>query len=219
MTEKKKYYITHKYFIILFCNKKRKKLIHKSAKRTTIMEIWREVKSQKKPPYVKTNSGKKRTPQNFELGLIYPMTRWSPKTFTKDELGRNVEIKVNNSKQRIKELIPYWEEEMIYDFDSKKRIRYYDMMDYILSIRDIAQIFTLNNKMFVQVENDIRMFGNKNIDDTMRLFEIVREELTRKNRGNFIFVKDVTTPQRISLYNLLESKGYKRSELFKHYSY
>jgi hypothetical protein len=63
------------------------------------------------------------------------------------------------------------------------------------------------------------MFGNKNKFDSDRLFDIVREDLLKRRHGNFIFVKDVNTHQRISLYNLLESKGFKRTELFRHYSY
>jgi hypothetical protein len=92
-------------------------------------------------------------------------------------------------------------------------------MEYILSVKEIAQIFTLNKNLFVQVEEEIKMFGNKNINDSERLFEIVKEDLIKRKKGNFIFVKDITTHQRTILYNLLESKGFKRSQLFKHYSY
>jgi len=211
--------INHKYFIILFCNRRKKKVIHKSAKRSTIMDVWREIRTQKQPPYVKLNSGKKRTPLTYELALVYPNNRWAVKTYSKDELGRNFEVKMKDEKQRIKDIIPFWEEELIYDYESKKRIRYHQMMQYISTITEIGQIFTLNNKLFVQVENNIRLFGNKNIDDTNRLFDIVREELVKKKKTNFIFVKDITTHQRILLYDLLESKGYKRTELFRHYSY
>ena len=93
------------------------------------------------------------------------------------------------------------------------------MMEFILTITEIAQIFTLNNKLFVQIENDIRLFGNKNISDSERLFNIVREDLINRKRGNFIFVRDITTHQRKLLYTLLETKGFKRTELFRHYSY
>ena len=93
------------------------------------------------------------------------------------------------------------------------------MMAQIYPIGEIAQIFTLNNKLFVQVEDNIKLFGNKNLKDSDKLFEIVKEDLTKKKKGNFIFVKDITTYQRKQLYNLLESKGFKRRELFRHYSY
>jgi hypothetical protein len=188
-------------------------------KRTTVYEYWREFKTQKKPVFVKMQGGKRRQELTYELGLIFPNNRWATKTYVKDSLGRNIEAKIEDNKFRIKELIPYWEEELIYDFSSKKRIRYHQMMEYILKIDDIAQIFTLNNKLFVQVENDIRLFGNKNIMDSERLFEIVREDLIKRKKGNFIFIKDISTHQRKILYTLLESKGFKRTELFRHYSY
>jgi hypothetical protein len=92
-------------------------------------------------------------------------------------------------------------------------------MKYINGIEEVAQIFTLNNKLFVQIENEVRMFGNKNIQDASRLFDIVREELIGKKKGNFIFVKDISTQQRVHLYDLLVTKGYKRKELIRHYSY
>lgn len=188
-----------------------------------VYELWHEYKTQKKPPFVKLRGGGKKRKEDlvYELALIFPMNRWVSKDsfFIRDSLGRNIEARLDDDKFRIKEVIPYWEEELIYDFESKKRIRYHEMMNYITSIKEVAQIFTLNNKLFVQVDDNIRLFGNKNIDDTNRLFEIVRDDIIHRKMGNFIFVKDLTTHQRTQLYNLLESKGYKRTELFRHYSY
>jgi hypothetical protein len=134
-------------------------------------------------------------------------------------LGRTVEVVMEEKKHRIKEIIPYWMEELIYDFETKKRIRYHEMMDIILPIEEISQIFTLNNKIVLQYGEEVRMFGNKNIPDAERLFEIVKDDLLSRKRGNFIFVKDITTHQRIILYDMLIQKGFKRTELVRHYSY
>jgi hypothetical protein len=208
-----------KYFIVLFCNKKKVKILYKCMKRTTVYDYWREFKTEKKPRYVKQQGGKRNRELIYELGLIFPYNRWTTQVWVKDSLGRNEEAKIEDGKFRIKEIVPYWEEELIYDYSIKKRIRYHQMMEYIESVTEIAQIFTLNNKLFVQVEDDIRLFGNKNIKDADRLLELVKEDLLKKKRGNFIFVRDVTTHQRTLLYDLLESKGFKRQELFRHYSY
>lgn len=207
------------YKIVLFCNKKRIKTLYRCYKRKTAYEYWREFKTEKQPPYTKKIGGKRNQELIYELALIFPNNRWAKAVYVRDSLGRNVEAKIENEKYRIKEIVPYWAEELIYDFHTKKRIRYHEMMNYILSIKEIAQIFTLNNKMFVQIENDVRLFGNKNLQDTERLFEIVKNELIQKKKSNFIFVKDITTHQRKLLYQLLESKGFKRTELFRHYSY
>jgi len=208
-----------KYFIVLFCNKKKVKVLYRSKNRATITEYWHMSKTQKKPPYLQTHRAKRNVEITFELGLIYPKNKTANKIYVKDSLGRNIEAKIENDKFRIKEMIPYWREETIYDFDTKKRLRYHEMMEIILPIDEISQIFTLNNKLFVQVENNIRMFGNKNIDDSERLFGIVKDDLINRKKGNFIFVKDITTHQRKLLYKMLEDKGYKRTELFRHYSY
>ena len=208
-----------KYFIVLFCNKKRVKILYRCMKRTTATEYWHEFKTERKPPFVKLQGGKRKQEQIFELGLVFPNNRWATKTYVKDSLGRNIEAKIEGGSYRIKEMVPYWKEELIYDFQVKKRIRFHEMMSQIAPITEIAQIFTLNTKVFVQVEDKILLFGNKNLKDTERLFELIKDELGKKKRGNFIFVRDITTYQRKQLYNLLESKGFKRSELFRHYSY
>jgi len=208
-----------KYFIVLFCNKKKVKILYKCMKRTTVYDYWREFRTEKKPRYIKQQGGKRNRELIYELGLIFPNNRWATQIWVKDSLGRNEPANIEDGKFRIKEIVPYWEEELIYDYSIKKRIRYHQMMEYIESVTEIAQIFTLNNKLFVQVEDDIRLFGNKNIKDADRLLELVKEDLLKKKRGNFIFVRDVTTHQRTLLYDLLESKGFKRQELFRHYSY
>jgi hypothetical protein len=208
-----------KYFIVLFCNKKRVKILYRCMKRTTITEYWHEFKTEKKPPFIKLQGGKRKQEQVFELGLVFPNSRWVTKTYVKDSLGRNIEAKIEGDKYRIKEMVPYWKEELIYDFQTKKRIRYHEMMNQISKISEIAHIFTLNKNIFIQIENDIRLFGNKNIADSERLFELIKSDLLKQKRGNFLFVKDITTHQRKLLYEMLESKGYKRTELFRHYSY
>ena len=187
----------------------------------SIRDLWEELRTQKVPPYLKEYSGSRGKKMNYELGLIYPDNKWakSKGVIKRDELGRLEEVTLEDGKFRIKELIPYWVEEKVYDHENKKRIRYHEFVEILKSVKEIAQIFTLNNKIFLQVEGDVRMFGNKNISDSDRLFEILRTDLLKQKMTNFIFVKDISTQQRKSLYVLLEKKGYKRTELFRHYSY
>jgi hypothetical protein len=208
-----------KYAIVLFENKKKVKVLYKCMQRKTVYEYWREYKTEKKPPFVKLQGGKRRQELVYELGLLLPNNRWSEKVWVKDSLGRNQNAILLDDNLRIKEIIPYWVEEKVYDHDNGKRIRYHEMMEQILPITDIAQIFTLNNKMFIQIEDNVRYFSCKNLIDTERLFEIVKNDLLNRKRGNFMFVKDVSTQQRKMLYAMLIAKGYKKSELFRHYSY
>lgn len=211
----------HKYKIIVMLNGKKKKVLHQTNKRTTINEYWREYRTQKKPLYCAENRGRSRQFLNFELVLIYPINRWvkDEKVFRQDSLGRNQEIYIESTEHRIKEIIEWWEPEKIYDFQQKKHIFFEEMFDIIYKVDKLAQLFTLNNKIFLQIDDDVTVYKNKNLNDTQRLFELLRSELLRKNKKNFIFVKDITRYQRTQLYNLLEPKGFSRNELFRHYSY
>ena len=110
-----------KYSIVLFCNKKRVCVLHKSQKKNIIHEYWNELKTQRKPRFLKTRSGKRNQEVVYELALIFPNTRWSTKTYVKDSLGRLIEAKMEDEKLRIKEIIPYWKEELIYDYQIKKK--------------------------------------------------------------------------------------------------
>ena len=130
-----------KYFIVLFCNKKKVKILYKCMKRTTVYEYWREFKTEKKPRYVKQQGGKRNRELIYELGLIFPNNRWATQIWVKDSLGRNEPAIIEDDKFRIKEIVPYWEEELIYDYSIKKRIRYHQMMEYIESVdeQDVLQ--------------------------------------------------------------------------------
>lgn len=211
-----------KYMIVVMLNEDRKKILYKSNKRTTIHEHWRECKTQKQPLYCAENRGRARTKLLFELALIYPVNRWTKNEvlYMKDENGKNQKVNITNTGEYIiKEVIPWWEPEKIYDFQQKKHIFFEEMFDIISKISESAQIFTLNNKIFVQIDDDVTVYKNKNKNDTSRLFEILKSQLLLKKRKNFMFVKDVTSYQRKILYNLLEPKGFSRNELFRHYSY
>ena len=137
-----------KYKIILFCNQKRKKLIYQTISLPAIRDLWYELKTEKKPRYVKEFGGKRNLSLSYELALIYPDNRWAKsKTITKrDEIGRLINVSASEKGYRMKELIPYWEEEKVYDHDNKKRIRYHELLKIFDKVDEIAQIFTLNNK-------------------------------------------------------------------------
>ena len=115
-----------KYFIVLFCNKKRVRILYRCMKRTTVYDYWREFKTERTQPFVKMQGGKRNKELTFELALVFPNNRWATTTWVKDSLGRNEPALIEEGKFRIKEIVPYWEEELIYDFQTKKRIRYHE---------------------------------------------------------------------------------------------
>lgn len=216
---KKKGKITYRYFIYIFRGKESKKLLFKAAQKETILDKWFELKTQKPPLFLREIFGRKKQRLKNELVLVYPKNYRKKPLYSRDELGRLYEVKLNDDNFIIKEKIPYWEEEYIYDYETKKRIRFHELIDKLKTITEITQLYKLNNKLIVQNENQLFMFGNRNIYDSNRLYELLINYLTSKKIDNFLFSRDISTAQRSYLYDLLESKGISRKLLFKHYSY
>lgn len=213
-----------RYKIMLFKNKKKVKYIKGAQKAKTIMRFWLDIKGTVKPRFTVEYMGRGGTARNqkvnYELVLLYPSSkRVKHPKYVKDELGRIKEATINDEKYRVKDIFPFWKEEKIYDYQKKKHIRYHELLKNILKYHDIGQVFKLNTKLVVQIDDYFEVYETKNLNDSLRLFELIREDILHEKRGNFLFVKDITSDQRSSLYKMLIEKGYKRDWLVKHYSY
>jgi hypothetical protein len=227
MTNKPK----HKYAIVVMMRDhenpkrwKRKKIVYSTNKRTTIHEKWRECKAQTKPLYCAENRGRSRAKLDFKLLLIYPKNRWTTNDICheRDELGRLQPLNIDSEKnpyQIIKESLPWWEPEKIYDAQQKKHIFFEEMLDIVSGMKDNGTIYTLNNKVIVHIDNDVWVYQNKNVNDTKRLFILLRDQIYKKGKTNFIFNNPTTVAAKKYLYDLLVDLGYKRTELLRHYSY
>lgn len=208
-----------KYKILLFCNKKKIKTFYKSNSYYDTLENWKKLKTVKKPKFIIEFGGKRNMKPIYEIGLIGPNSGDLIKTYNKDSLGRSYEVTADDPTLSVRKIYPYWKEELIYDYQTKKRIRYHILLEEILKIKDLSQIFILNKNLFIQTDNHILMYGNKNTIDALRLLELIRTDILNEGVGNFIFIKDVTTHQRKLLYTFLSNIGFDRSLLFRHYSY
>ena len=81
------------------------------------------------------------------------------------------------------------------------------------------QMYTLNNKIIIQNNDEFSLFSLKMVGEACRFLDIVKEYFITLNKYNCLFSKDLSTPQRKGLYDLLESKGFARQLLYKHYTY
>lgn len=202
----------------------RKKILHTSNNMEEIHEYWRKCKSQKKPLYCAENRGRARTKLIFDLTLVYPKNRWSTEgsPSRRDSLGRNQKTYVgkNGNDYRIKEIISWWEEEKIYDAQQAKHIYFNEMLNIIMNVKEHGTVFVLNNKIFVQIDYIFSVYQNKNINDALRLFILLRSEVFSREKRNLLFVRPISITHKKMLYDMLVTHGgFKRSELLRHYSY
>jgi hypothetical protein len=79
----------------------------------------------------------------------------------------------------------------------------------------MKNIFTLNNKLVIQVDDTYNVFSLKNIDDSERALNSIEKYFREQNRRDAIFVKDISTVHRKWLYDILVSKGFSKSKLYR----
>jgi len=209
-------YNRNKYKIILFKNGKRVKCFFSSNSYKSILRKYSNIINEKKPKFIIEYLSRKKI--RFEVGVVTTESV-SDSIFVKDELGRTKEIAMGNTVYNIVKLLPYWKEEFIYDHTTKSKVPYLDFLSTYLNYKDFKQVFTLNNKLVVQNDEEFNLFSLKTVSDASRLIDLIEFELMDAGRMDCLFVRDTSTVQRKQLYDLLERKGYDRNFLRKQYTY
>ena len=81
------------------------------------------------------------------------------------------------------------------------------------------QVYSLNNKIVIQNNDLFNLFSLKTVSESSRFLSCIKKYFTTQGKFNFLISRDLSTVQRKELYNLLESKGFSRKLLYKHYTY
>lgn len=133
-----------------------------------------------------------------------------------DEFGRN---KVINSKiddsNYIHKISTYNYEEDIFDVQEDKRITLSEFEKKYLSKDKIYMVSKLKNKFILQEDDNYKLFSLKNEYDADRLLNLLQEI---KTGSKLIIVKDISSPQRKYLYNLLVDRGFNKKFLYTSYT-
>lgn len=209
-------YNRNKYKIILFKNGERLKSFFSSNNKKSIHAKYNELINEKKPKFVIEFLARKKV--RFEIGIV--TTEGNGETiFVKDSVGRTKNISLGDSTYNIIKLLPYWKEEFIYSHESKSKISFTELMDAHIQIGDFKQVFTLNNKLIIQNEDNFKLFSLKTVSDASRLIDIIEFDVLDSGRTDCLFVRDRDTVQRKQLYSLLEGVGFDRAMLRKQYTY
>jgi len=202
------------YIIVLFKNKKKKKIIkgYKSYKRA-----FNKFKSLYKQSTVWFDMKYENAEKcKFEIALLSNKEPYQIPLFKEDELGRNEEVFISSDTDyTIIEIKPYKIEEKIYDWQKDERISFDELIRKYCIKKEMKSISTLNNKLVIQNNDEFYLFSLKNIDDSHRLLETMESYYRENSRNDAIFVKDVNTTQRKWMYDILIEKGFEKGKLYR----
>lgn len=202
-----------KYIIVLFKNKKKRKIIKGYNTEKRAKKFFDEkVKSNNiKFPMVYENAEQ----VDYELGLLTNQSKIQKTLYTIDDLGRNQIVNIENPDLIFLDIKKYELEEKIYDWQTEKKITYDFFYKKYLPSKELKSIFTVNNKIIIQINEDFSVFSLKNNFDSTRLLDTLQEDFVNNGRMDGIFVRDTSTTQRKWIYSVLVENGFDKQRLYR----
>jgi hypothetical protein len=205
------------YLVVLFKNKKRKRIIKKFVTLSRAKKLYNQLINDSKEVIfeVLVENGKE---CKFELGLIENKTNQSSPVYMTDDFGRSVKVKLEDSGMSLLEIIPYREEELIYDVQTKKKITSQELVKKYFKTDGLKMLSVLNNKAILQKDEEIYLFSLKNESECSRFVDSLSSHFFKTKRGDCLFIKDYSSAQRKYLYELLESNGFDKKVLYRKFT-
>ena len=202
-----------KYIIVLFKNKKKRKIIKGYNTEKRAKKFFDEkVKSNNiKFPMVYENAEQ----VDYELGLLTNQSKIQKTLYTIDDLGRNQIVNIENPDLIFLDIKKYELEEKIYDWQTEKKITYDFFYKKYLPSKELKSIFTVPNKIIIQINEDFSVFSLKNNFDSTRLLDTLQEDFVNNGRMDGIFVRDTSTTQRKWIYSVLVENGFDKQRLYR----
>jgi hypothetical protein len=164
------------YIVVLFKNKKRKKII-KSFIRKNVAELYFK-KLCEQSDQVKFNVEVENSLDvTYEVGLLSKTIDTQFQLFSQDDIGRNVRVNLDDSDLQIIKIHKYRISEKLQDWSTNKRITYVEFFKKHFTNKDLKNVFTINNKIVIQKDDDTSIYSLKNVDESQRLLMLLQDSL------------------------------------------
>ncbi len=151
----------------------------------------------------------------YEIGLLSKNQSFQPSLYITDDYGRNSPVNLENPEYVFLNIKKYKVEELIFDWQKQEKINFDNFLKLYCKSKDLKNIFTLNNKLCVQIDDDVNVFSLKDSDESNRFLDVLQDYFYTHNIKDAIFVKDVSSAQRKWLYDIMEKKGFDKKRLYR----
>lgn len=202
----------HNYLVVLFKNKKRKKIINKFVTKNRCEKFYNDMI---KNDVIFNKSIENGKICDFELAILEKSNTDFESYFIKDDFGRNIKIELDDDGYKIIKISSYDIEEFILDRQINKKISFDSFIKRYIPKTGIKMVSRLNNKIVVQNDNKYDLFVLKSELDSIRFLEILEGYLMSKNRIDCIVIHTSTKEQKKHTYDQLANLGFKKSFLYR----
>jgi hypothetical protein len=206
-----------KYFIVLFKNKKKQKIIKKFVTKERADSFYSKLIKESENVIFdrKKENG---SDVIYEIGLLTTENNSSIPVYLTDNMGRNIRVKLDDSNMSIDRIEVFKKEELIFDIQLNKKIKISEFIKKYLDDKNLKMISVLNNKLIVQKDDDFKLFSLKSEEECDRFVESISNEFIKIKRDDCLFIRDTSSAQRKYLFQLLEKNGIDKKILYRKFT-
>jgi predicted transcriptional regulator with HTH domain len=206
-----------KYYVVLFKNKTRKKIIKKFSNFKNAEKFYTEL-TKKSSEVIFSKKIENGFECDYELGLLQNKSNDIFDVYKNDELGRNIQVVLEDPNYDLLKIADYRVEEQIYDIQKSKKILTEIFIKNYIKGDGLKMISTLNNKIIVQLDEKCNLFSVKSSEEARRYIDSLSQHFYNINRKDCMFVKDESTAQKKYLFELLFNLGVDKKILYRQYT-
>jgi hypothetical protein len=202
------------HLIVLFKNKKRKKIINRFKTLDRAKEFFSSKVSESENVIFKKQV-ENALPCSFEIALLSKKDDNFQSLFVKDSLGRQVRVDLDDDDFKIVEVSEYRVEEKIFDVYQNKKITTQEFLKSYINTPSIKLLSKLNNKVVLQNDDNIDLFTLKDPEECTRFLKSLSDYFISTQRIDVIVVYESSKAQKKYLYDILEKTGIDKKVLYR----
>jgi hypothetical protein len=206
-----------KYYIVLFKNKTRKKIIKKFSNFKNAEKFYSELTKQNSEVIFekKVENGKN---CNYEIAFLQNKSNQYFDVYKIDELGRNIKVELEDPDYDLLKISDYKMEEKVFDIQKNNKISIEIFIKNYLKGDGLKMISTLNNKLIIQLDEKFNLFSLKTPEEARRCIDSLSQYFYNIKRKDCMFVKDESTAQKKYLIKLLSDWGVDKKILYRQFT-
>lgn len=202
------------HLIVLFKNKKRKKIINRFKTLDRAKEFF-SYKVSESENVIFEKQVENALPCSFEIALLSKKDDNFQSLFVKDMLGRQVRVDLDDDDFKIIEVREHRVEEKIFDVYKNKKITTQEFLNSYVNTPSIKLLSKLNNKVVLQNDNNIDLFTLKDPEECTRFLKSLSDYFISTQRMDVIVVYESSKAQKKYLYDILERTGIDKKVLYR----
>ena len=202
------------HLIVLFKNKKRKKIINRFKTLDRAKEFFSNKVSESKN-VIFEKQVENALPCSFEIALLSKKDDNFQSLFVKDSLGRQVRVDLDDDDFKIVVVHEYRVEEKIFDVYQNKKITTQEFLKKYINTPSIKLLSKLNNKVVLQNDDNVDLFTLKDPEECTRFLRSLSDYFISTQRMDVIVVYESSKAQKKYLYDILEKTGIDKKVLYR----